>query len=215
MSLSDVSTLVAQYGYLATFTTVLLASAGIPIPAGEVLIAAAAYAAQTHRLSLPVLILVGSAGAVLGGAAGFGLGRTVGVRTLRRFGGRVGLSAARIRLGEYLFRLHGGKIVFALRFTALLGPFGGVLAGVNRMPISRFMVFNVLGGIAWTLVFGGGGYLFSAVFKAVGRSAGLAATGLAVALVIALFLYLRRREAELQKRADAMLCPEGAAPIGE
>ena len=205
MSLSDISGLVARYGYLAVFVTVLLASDGVPIPAGEVLIAAAAYAAQTHRLSLGILIGVGSVAAVLGGAGGFALGRSVGVATLQRYGARIGLGAARMRLGEYLFRIHGGKIVFSLRFTALIGPFGGVLAGANRMPFGRFMVFNVLGGVVWTIVFGGGGYLFSAALKSVGKTVGVAAAVLVAAAVVGLVLYLRSREAELQKRADALL----------
>ncbi len=205
MSPSDLSTLVAHYGYLATFGAVLLASAGIPIPAGELLIAAAVYAAHTHRLDLGVLIVVGSLGGVLGGALGYGIGRSLGVATLRRYGGLVGLGPPRIRLGQYLFRVHGGKIVFFLRFIALLGPFGGVLAGANRMPVGRFLVFNILGGVAWTVVFALGGYLFGAFFKAAGRTAGIAAVVIVIALVVWLLRYIHRQEADLQAKADARI----------
>jgi membrane protein DedA with SNARE-associated domain len=205
MSPADLSALVAHYGYLATFIAVLLASAGVPIPAGELLIAAAAYAAHTHRLSLDVLILVGSLAGILGGGIGYGIGRSLGAATLQRYGGVVGLGPARIRLGQYLFRVHGGKIVFFLRFIALLGPFGGVLAGANRMPPGRFLVFNVLGGVAWTVVFAIGGYLFGAFFKAAGRTAGIAAVVLVIALVVWLLRYIHRQEADLQAKADAML----------
>lgn len=205
MSLSDLSTLVAHYGYLAVFVTIFIASAGVPLPAGEVLLAAAVYAAHTHRLSLPILVIVGSLAAVVGGGVGFAIGRSVGAATLRRYGGAVGLGPARLRLGQYLFLVHGGKIVFFLRFVALLGPFGGVLAGTNRMKPARFMLFNTLGGVTWTMVFGVGGYLFGAVFKAVGRPAGIAAVVLALALVAGLVVYVHRRGAELQAKADAML----------
>jgi membrane protein DedA with SNARE-associated domain len=205
MTPAQLSTLVAHYGYLATFVAVMLASSGIPVPAGELLIAAAIYAANTHRLSLPDLLLVGSAGALVGGAAGYAIGRLLGAAALQRYGRFVGLNAAKLRLGRYLFLVHGGKIVFSLRFVALVGPFGGVLAGANRMAIGRFMVFNALGAVAWTIVFGAGGYLFGAMFEAVGRTAGIAAVLITLALVGSLALYIHRRGAELQAKADALL----------
>ena len=205
MSISDISTLVAHFGYPATFIAILLASAGIPIPAGELLIAAAVYAAHTHRLNIALLVVIGSFGAVLGGLVGYGIGRSIASATLKRFGGLVGLGPARLRLGQYLFLIHGGKIVFFLRFIALVGPFGGVLAGTNRMSLARFLVFNLLGGVAWTLAFGLGGYLFGAFFSAVGRPVGIAAVVLAIGLVIWLMRYIHRREAILQAKADAMI----------
>lgn len=205
MSHAHLSGLVTHYGYAATFTAILLASAGIPLPAGELLLAAAIYASHTHRLSLLVILCVGSLAAVLGGATGYGVGRSVAAATLSRYGRFVGLGPARIRLGQYLFVVHGGKIVFFLRFIALVGPFGGVLAGANRMGVGRFMVFNTLGGVAWTLVFGVGGYLFGGLFKAVGRPLGIAAIVLAIGVVIGLVIYVHRQGAALQAKADAML----------
>ena len=202
MTSAHLSALVAHYGYLATFVAILLASAGIPLPAGELLIAAAVYAAHTHHLSLLILVLVGSLGAIFGGVAGYGIGRSVATATLTRYGRLVGLTSARLRLGRYLFLTHGGKIVFVLRFVALIGPFGGVLAGVNRMPPGRFMAFNTLGGVAWTVVFGVGGYLFGAFFEAVGRPLGIAAIVAAIGLVIGLAIYVHKYGADLQEKAD-------------
>lgn len=205
MTTAHLSALVAHYGYLATFAAIFLASAGIPLPAGEMLLATAVYAAHTHRLSLPILVAVGSMGAIIGGSAGYGIGRSVAAATLKRYGGLIGLGPARLRLGQYLFLVHGGKIVFFLRFVALLGPFGGVLAGANRMRLGRFLAFNALGGVTWTVVFAVGGYSFGAFFEAVGRPVGIGAALLAVALVIGLLVYIHRREADLQQKADALL----------
>jgi membrane protein DedA with SNARE-associated domain len=205
MTPAHLSALVAHYGYLATFVAITLASSGIPLPAGELLIAAAIYAAHTHRLLLSTLLVVGSAGAVLGGAGGYAIGRLLGATALERYGRFVGLDAAKVRLGRYLFLVHGGKIVFSLRVVALVGPFGGVLAGANRMAIGRFMIFNALGAVAWNIVFGAGGYLFGAMFEAVGRTAGVAAVVITLALIGAAVLYIHRRGAELQAKADTLL----------
>ncbi len=211
MTSAHISSLVAHYGYLATSVAILLASAGLPVPAGELLIAAAVYAAHTHRLGLPTLILVGSLGAVLGGAVGYGIGRLVASVTLERYGRLIGLTPKRLRLGRYLFEVHGGKIVFLVRFVALIGPFGGVLAGANRMPPGRFMIFNLLGGVAWTIVFALIGYLFGAMFLALGRSLGIAAVVATLALLGLLALYVHRSGAELQRKADERYAGEAAA----
>ena len=205
MTSAHLSTLVAHFGYLATFIAVMLASSGIPLPAGELLIAAAVYASNTHRLDLSTLIVVGSLGAAIGGAAGYTLGRLLGVAALERYGRFVGLDAAKVRLGRYLFVMHGGKIVFFLRFIALVGPFGGVLAGANRMAVGRFMIFNIVGAIAWTIVFGAGGYLFGSFFEAVGRTAGIVAVVVTLAVLAGAALYIHRQGADLQAKADAMM----------
>jgi membrane protein DedA with SNARE-associated domain len=210
MTVAPLSALVAQYGYAATFLAVLIASAGAPIPAGELLIAAAVYAAHTHRLSLLLLIIVGSLGAILGGAIGYAIGSSVAAATLERYGPRAGLTSARIRLGRYLFAVHGGKIVFFLRFVALLGPFGGLLAGANRMPFGRFMAFNALGGIAWTALFGAIGYSFGAMFESAGKTLGIVAVALTLVAVALLLRWIHKREAVLQAQADALLCIEQA-----
>ncbi|MEP6967896.1 MAG: DedA family protein [Pseudomonadota bacterium] len=205
MTVAHLSTLVADYGYLVVFAALLLAGAGVPLPAGELLIAAAIYAAHTHRLSIVALALGGAGMATLGGVAGYGVGRLAGAAALARYGGVIGLGPARLRLGRYLFLAHGGKIVFFLRFVALLGPFGGVLAGTNRMPLPRFMVFNALGATVWAGALAVGGYVFGAFFQAVGRPAGLAAVAFALALVAGVVAYIHRQESALQAKADAML----------
>jgi membrane protein DedA with SNARE-associated domain len=205
MILADLSTLVAHYGYDVVFAALLLASTGVPLPAGELLVAAAIYAAHTHRLDIGVLATGGIAMAIIGGVAGYGVGHWLGVAGLRRHGGRVGLGPARQRLGRYLFLVHGGAIVFFIRFIAFIGPFGGVLAGVNRMPWGRFLAFNILGACAWVSAMSMGGYLFGSLFASVGGPIGVAALALAVAVAAAMVIYVHRQGATLQAKADAML----------
>jgi membrane protein DedA with SNARE-associated domain len=205
MTLEDLSGLVAHYGYLVVFASALIGSAGIPLPATELLIAAAVYAAHTHRLDVVVLAGGAAVTAVTGGLIGYCVGRSVGAVTLARHGSSIGLGPARLRLGQYLFLTHGGKIVFFIRFIAFLGPFGGMLAGANRMPFVRFAIFNALGAVTWAVCIAAGGYLFGTFFASVGQPLGLAALALAAVLAIAAFAYIHQRGAALQAKADAAL----------
>lgn len=197
--------MVQHYGYDVVFAFLFLASAGVPLPAGELLVAAAIYGAHTHRLSIAVLTIGGIAMAVMGGAAGYGVGHSLGVAGLRRYGGAVGLGPARQRLGRYLFLTHGGKIVFFIRFIALVGPFGGVLAGVNRMPWGRFLAFNALGAAVWVCAMATGGYLFGAYFALAGGPIGFVALVLAIGVATTAVIYVHRQGATLQAKADALL----------
>lgn len=201
--MSNLPELLREFGYPAIGVGVLVVSAGFPIPVGELLVAAAIYASQTHRLDIRLLLLIASAGATVGGAVGYGIGYWGGARLLERYGRFVGLGPARVRLGQFLFRRHGGKIVFFIRFMPLLAPFGGVLAGMNRMPWRRFLVFDVLGGVAWAAVMALGPYFFGEAFSAVGRPVGIA--GILALVVLAVFgaRRMKRYETTLQAEADA------------
>ena len=197
--------LVATYGYAAVFVLLLIESIGIPAPGEGVLIVTALFAAKTHRLDIAVVILTGAAGAFTGSSLGYLLGRAAGTRLLLRYGRFVGLTPARLRLGQYLFLRHGAKIVFLGRFVAFLRAFAGLLAGLNRMPIVRFLVFNALGAAAWTTAIGLGVYTFGHVFVHVSRPLGAVLVVLGLVALVAGLVYVRRREADLQKRADAAL----------
>jgi membrane protein DedA with SNARE-associated domain len=85
---------------------------------------------------------------------GFWVGRTFGQRLLARWGHLIGLDERKLKLGQYLFMQHGGKIVFFGRFVALLRAFAAILAGVNRLSPFRFFMWNAAGGIVWALTRG-------------------------------------------------------------
>ncbi len=122
---------------------------------------------------------------------------------LARYGTRIGLGPDRLRLGQYVFRQHGGKIIFFGRFVAVLRALAAVLAGANRYPWPHFLLWNAAGGILWATIFGVGGYAFGHAIHRVTGPIGIA--GLVIALVAIVFgsRYLRRHEAEWQARADA------------
>lgn len=133
------ATLIMKYGSLAVAGVVCLESMGLPLPGEAILIAAAVYAGKTGHLNIYEVIAAASIGAIVGDNFGYWIGREIGFRLLVRYGCYVGLSEPRIKVGQYLFQRHGGKIVFFGRFVALLRVLAAVLAGVNRMSWLRFL----------------------------------------------------------------------------
>jgi len=198
-----VAGLVHTYGLWVLFTLIMVESMGIPLPGETALVTAALYAGSTHQISLAAVVLVAMAAAVVGDNIGYLVGRSIGVRLVARYGRYVRLDESRLKVGQYLFLRHGGKIVFFGRFVALLRTYAALLAGVNRMGWSHFLVMNALGGICWALLFGGGAYLFGVQVKRVSGPVSLLLLAAALGLIAAGFLFFRRHEKELEQRADA------------
>ena len=115
------TSLITKFGYLAVAAIVGLESVGLPLPGEATLIAAAVYAGTTQRLNIWLVIACTSLGAIVGDNLGFWIGRELGFRLLIRWGSYVGLPESRIKVGQYLFQLHGGKIVFFGRFLRYCG----------------------------------------------------------------------------------------------
>jgi membrane protein DedA with SNARE-associated domain len=198
-----------QYGYGVIFAGVLLESIGLPLPGESLMIAAALYAAGTGHLNIFVLVPVAAAGAISGDQIGYGVGRWVGDRLLTRLGRRVGLSDDRLQLGRFLFRRYGAWVVFLGRFVAILRTFAALLAGANRMPWPSFLLWNALGGVGWTALYGFGAYgLGDAAMRLRGPvGIGLGVAG-GVALLVAIVL-IKRNEKRLLDAARQEMARAG------
>jgi membrane protein DedA with SNARE-associated domain len=201
LSLHSMDALFQQYGYAAVFVGVLLESIGLPLPGESLMITAAVYASTTHHLNIFVLVPLAAAGAIAGDQIGFFIGHWIGVRVLERWGRKLGLTEERLELGRFLFRKYGASVVFFGRFVAFLRTFAAVLAGANRMPWHTFLLWNSLGGICWTALYGFGAYFLGDAAKRVSGPAGtvLAVVG-AVALVAAV-IFVKRNETRLIEEA--------------
>ncbi|CAN5704954.1 DedA family protein [soil metagenome] len=202
-SSTSIAHLIHVYGLWVLFAVLTLESIGVPAPGETALITAALYAERTHQLDIGWVIVVASAAAIVGDNIGYLLGRSVGVPLVGRYGRYVGLTESRLKVGQYLFLKHGGKIVFFGRFVAFLRTFAALLAGINRMHWSHFLLMNALGGICWATLFGGGAYLFGAEMKRVAGPVSAVLLVAVIALAAVGFFFFRRHEKDLERRAEA------------
>ncbi|OOQ60975.1 DedA family protein [Mucilaginibacter pedocola] len=73
-----------------------------------------------------------------------------------------------LKLSYYLktqafFDKHGGKAVIFSRFMPIIRTIAPFVAGVGRMPMARYSLYNIVGGLSWIVIFLYGGYLFGNV----------------------------------------------------
>jgi membrane protein DedA with SNARE-associated domain len=202
---STLTHLLATYGYLAVLLFVAIESTGIPFPGETMLLVAAIAAGTTHQLSIAWVIVAAALGAILGDNLGFWVGHEGGYRLLRRYGRYIRLDERRLKLGQYLFLKHGGKVVFFGRFVAVLRAWAAFLAGTNRMAWPRFLVFNAAGAIVWATLYGLGGYFLGDNIHRLVGPLGIVFLVLAVLLIITGIVIVRRNEQRLEDEAERAL----------
>ena len=198
-----IADLIQTYGLWILFGVVMLESMGVPLPGETALVTSALYSCATRQVDITAVVGIAALAAIVGDNLGYLVGRSIGLRLITRYGRYVALDERRLKLGQYLFRRHGGKIVFFGRFVAFLRAFAAVLAGANLMPWRHFLVMNALGGILWASLFGFGACLLGEEMKRVAGPVGLLLLVAALGIMVAGVLFFRRHERELEQRAEA------------
>lgn len=202
LSCLPIAEFVVHYGYWAIFLIVALESAGLPLPGEITLITAAIIAATTQSLDIGIVIAVAAAGAMIGDNIGYWVGREFGFHLLLRHGRRVGIHERQLKLGQFLFLRHGGKVVFFGRMVAVLRVLAALLAGVNRMPWRHFLVCNIGGGILWAGLYGGGAYLFGRKVQEIAGPASLLALLAGVIAMVVSARYIRGHQRAMEDAAE-------------
>jgi len=206
MELSEhIPDLIAHYGDVAVFCIIALESAGIPLPGETILVTASIYAATAHGLNIAGVIAAAAAGAIFGDNIGFWAGREIGLHLLIKHGHYIKLDEAKLKLGQYLFKKQGGKIVFFGRFVAVLRAFAALLAGANGYDPKRFFLFNALGGVTWATLFGTLGYIFGAEAHKIAGPFGLAMLAIVIIAMVFGWRFYKTHEARLMQEAEAAL----------
>jgi membrane protein DedA with SNARE-associated domain len=205
ISTSSLTNLLHMYGYPLVGIFVGIESSGIPFPGETMLVTAAVYAGTGH-LSIVWVIVAGAMGAILGDNLGFAAGRKGGRPLVLRYGRYVRVKPEHLEYAERFFAKHGDKTVFLGRFVAVLRAWAALLAGINRMPWSKFLMYNAAGGIVWATIYGMLGYslghnlpLLHEVLSILG-TAGVVGAVLIVAIA---YIVWRRRKAAGQSSDHA------------
>lgn len=162
VNILSASSLIATFG-VAGVLVVLLVEIGLLVGfflPGDTMLFVAGFAASGSglrvpgaRIHLPLgwLLLASAAGAVAGGQIGYYIGRRFGPALFARPGSRL-FKEKHIEQTRYYFDRFGpGKAVVIARFIPVVRTFVNPLAGTVGMPGRDFTVWNVIGGIGWTV----------------------------------------------------------------
>lgn len=152
--------LIAQYGMLLVFLNVLLAQAGVPVPAVPTLVVAGALAAA-GRLPLAGIVAATLLGCLLGDLVWYLAGRRYGAGVMRTLC-RISLSPdSCVKQSELRFQRWGGHVLLVAKFVPGLSMLAPPLVGAMGLPLRRFLLLDGLGALLWAGVAIALGYAFA------------------------------------------------------
>jgi membrane-associated protein len=157
---------VRDYGswVYAILFTIVFAETGFvvtPFLPGDSLLFAAGALCATGELSLPAMLALLVVAAFTGNAVNYSVGRFIGPRVFQ--------SSHRLLNKDYLDRGHaffeqyGGKAIILGRFVPIVRTFVPFVAGAAQMTTASFVLYNLVGAIAWVSLCLGAGWLFGNV----------------------------------------------------
>src|SRR5512136_1992866 len=166
--------LLGHWGYLIIFIAAFLESAafmGLLVP-GESVVVLSGFLASQGYLEIGDLLWVVSLGAVLGDSVGYSLGRIIGKGYFESHKRLLFLKEKHLRKVDAYFQQHGGKTIFFGRFVGFLRAMAPFAAGMSSMPYKKFFIYNVTGGILWSISFTILGYFFEQSWQLIEKWSG-------------------------------------------
>ncbi|MDD1719954.1 MAG: VTT domain-containing protein [Methanoregulaceae archaeon] len=158
---------IQEYGlltYLILFVIIFLETGLVVTPflPGDSLLFVAGMVAARGFLDLWALLAVFIVAAIIGDTLNYWIGNYLGLKVFqKRF--------PNIIRKEYIdrtygfFEQYGGKTIFIARFIPVVRTFAPFLAGIGSMTYRRFLTWNVLGAVAWSVSVVLAGYFLGTV----------------------------------------------------
>lgn len=150
-------------GYLFVFIFMIIESSFIPFPS-ELVVPPAAYMAATHGdMNIFVVILVATAGALVGALFNYyvslWIGRPIVYRFAdSRFGHACLIDRNKVLRAEKYFDDHGAISTLIGRLIPVIRQLISIPAGLAKMNLGKFIIFTTLGALIWNVALGALGY---------------------------------------------------------
>jgi membrane-associated protein len=158
------STVIQDYGmwtYLILFLIIFCETGLVvtPILPGDSLLFAVGTFAARGALDVTLVLVLLSVAAIAGDTLNYGIGYRLGPQVFRKEGVRF-LNREYLDRTHQFYERHGAKTIVIARFVPIVRTFAPFVAGIGQMSYSRFIVYNVVGGVGWIVILVLGGYAF-------------------------------------------------------
>ena len=152
-----------NYGWIILFMAI--ESSFIPFPSEVVMIPAAYMAAETGEMSIPMIILCGTIGALLGALVNYALAYYLGRPIVyafanSRFGHMCLIDAEKVQKAEDYFDRRGALSTLIGRMIPAIRQLISIPAGLAKMHLAPFIIYTCLGAGLWNSILVAIGYAF-------------------------------------------------------
>ncbi len=212
-------TFLTDAGYGALIVLAFIQACCIPISSEIVFGFSGVLAFQGH-LSLPLVIVVGTIGELLGSSAAYGLGRLGGRPAIERYRRYLLMTRKDVERVERFFDGRGRWTVAVARVIPLVRAFAGLVAGFMEVPLLSFELFNLIGTVVWATALSVIGYELGSDWDKASKNVSHA-SDLLIAVVLLMLIVLivhkalqvrKERKADDAAAAAGALSSDDAAP---
>ena len=148
------------YTYAILFI-VIFAETGLvftPFLPGDSLLFAAGTFAARGAFNVHLLAILLTVAAIVGDTVNYWIGSYIGPKA---FDKKIKfLKKEHLEKTHKFYEKHGGKTIIIARFIPIIRTFAPFVAGICTMTYSKFLTYNVVGGVLWCTIFIYGGYYF-------------------------------------------------------
>ena len=142
-----------------------------PIPS-EIIMPLGGFFVYTGDLNFYILIVSGLIGTVVGALPWYFLGKLLNEKKLSNFidrkGKFVGISLKDLDKSRLWFEKYGVLLVFWGRLIPGIRTLISVPAGIELMPLNKFLIWTSLGSLIWVIFLTSAGYLFGENYEIIG-----------------------------------------------
>ena len=149
--------------YLTIFFAMFLENIIPPIPS-EIIMPLGGFFVYQQKLNFYILVFWGLLGTIAGSLPWYYLGRLVNEKRLSNFldqrGKYVGITSNDLAKSRRWFDRYGVSLVFWGRLVPGIRTLISVPAGMELMPLRKFLIWTTLGSLIWVLLLTFAGYIF-------------------------------------------------------
>ncbi|MDD3225439.1 MAG: DedA family protein [Clostridium sp.] len=131
----------------------------IPFLPGDSILFATGALASTGSLNIFTLFVIFFISAVVGDTVNYHIGKRIGNSILEKEDLKF-INKEYLIKAQNFYDKHGSMTIVLGRFIPIIRTFVPFVAGVGKMSYSKFIIYNMLGGLMWVTLLLGGGYFF-------------------------------------------------------
>ena len=148
----DPGTFVATFGLIGLLGALFVETGlliGFFLPGDSLLFTAGVFVAQSDPF-VPLWVILVSApiAAALGDQCGYLIGRAAGPAVFDRPGAKR-LGTTQLARAQSFFDRYGARTVVLARFVPVVRTLAPIMAGASSMKYRTFLVYNIIGALAW------------------------------------------------------------------
>lgn len=148
--------LINQFGYLAISLLIAIENIFPPIPS-EVILSFAGFATHHSQMTVPLVIIASTIGAVLGALILYWIGYLLNEERLEKIFNHklfkiLGFKKGDVKKAIRWFDKYGTSAIFYGRCIPVIRSLISIPAGTAKVKLSKFLIYTTLGSLIWNTI---------------------------------------------------------------